>query len=70
MVIIMMAMKINLQFYMSIKNRIKFKKLTEIGVQILPLAFPWTLAMMGNLATTLGVLRERVPFATESPRTK
>ena len=27
MVIIMMAMKINLQFYMSIKNRIKFKKI-------------------------------------------
>lgn len=31
MVIIMMAMKINLQFYMSIKNRIKFKKNNNVS---------------------------------------
>ena len=31
MVIIMMAMKINLQFYMSIKNKIKFKKTNNVS---------------------------------------
>ena len=49
---------------MSIKHKIKFKKMTEIGVHILPLAIPWTLAMMGwakGLATILGVQMGRVP---------
>ena len=31
MVIIIMAMKINLQFYMSIKNKIKFKKNNNVS---------------------------------------
>ena len=31
MVIIIMAMKINLQFYMSIKNKIKFKKTNNVS---------------------------------------
>ena len=75
MVIIMMAMKMNLQFYMrtkkmSIKHKIKFKKVDRDRGTYLANGISLDLSDDGQPSDDSRRLRERVPFAdVVSPRT-